>query len=317
MFALHNMNYSVKIYARIGELIQGILPDRSSFLVSGFPSRTLYSEAILEDGSDNPAGLTASPEPAAAPASALPDKARQALSLFLQSYSERDKIQRATDDTATPMAPLAGKSIRLHSNIPPGKGLSSSSADVLSVLYVANDYLQAGFTPEEIYRIAARVEPTDPCLSQDIVLFKQQTGVTDRSISLPPLTLLFFDAAPDRKVETLDLQRAYTAGAPGFFDELLRRFLRSAENKDHEGLMDCITQSAIYNQSILPLPRFDDYHQLAGRTGAGLMVAHSGTIIGLLTRPEQAATLHEQLEGLANHYQSTPVYIENYFSTLP
>ncbi len=287
------MNYSVKIYARIGELIQGILPDHSSFLVSGLPSRTLYSEAILEDGPDN------SDEAAA---SALPDKARQALGLFMQAYAG---------------TPLAGKSIRLHSNIPPGKGLSSSSADVLSVLYVANDYLQAGATPEEIYRIAARVEPTDPCLSQGIVLFKQQTGVTDRSISLPPMTLLFFDAAPDRKVETLDLQRSYTAGAPGFFDELLRRFLRSAENKDHEGLMDCITQSAIYNQSILPLPRFDDYHQLAGKTGAGLMVAHSGTIIGLLTRPEQAATLREQLEALANHYQSTSVYTENYFSTLP
>jgi uncharacterized protein involved in propanediol utilization len=299
------MNYSVKIYSRIGELIQGILPDQSSFLVSGFPSHTLYAEAILEDGPDNPDVLAAS---------ALPDKARQALALFMQAYA---------------LPPLAGKSIRLHSNIPPGKGLSSSSADVLSVLYVANDYLQAGVTPEELYRIAARVEPTDPCLSRDIVLFKQQTGVTDQSITLPPLTLLFFDAAPGRMVETLDLQRHYTADAPGFFDELLRRFLRSVENKDHEGLMDCITQSAIYNQSILPLPRFDEYRQLAATTGAGLMVAHSGTIIGLLTRPEQAATLREQLETLVQAYPSTtnhersasghpvtPIYTENYFSPL-
>src|ERR1700744_5139489 len=299
MFALHNMNHSVKIYSRIGELIQGVLPDRSSFLVSGFSSRTLYSEAILEDGPDSP-DVSA--------ASALPGKARQALGVFMQAYA---------------VPPLAGKSIRLHSNIPPGKGLSSSSADVLGVLHVANDYLQAGVTPEEIYRIAARIEPTDPCLSTDIVLFKQRLGVTDRSIALPPLTLLFFDAAPDRKVETLDLERPYTSGAPHYFDQLLRRFLHAAEEKDHVSLLDCITQSAIYNQSILPLPRFGEYHQLATSTGAGLMVAHSGTIIGLLTRPEQAATLRERLEALVCGHPvtsgpqgSTPVYTENNFSIL-
>jgi uncharacterized protein involved in propanediol utilization len=301
MFAHYNMNYAVKIYSRIGELIQGILPDRSSFLVSGLPSRTLYSEAILEDG---PHESIRTPDPA----STLPPKAREALCLFLQAHLARNEMSPT---------PLTGKSIRLHSNIPPGKGLSSSSADVLSVLYVVNDYLQAGFTTEDLYRIAARVEPTDPCLSRDIVLFKQHLGVIERSIPLPSLTLLYFDAASDRQIDTLSLQRAYTGSAPHFFDGLLRRFMQSAEEKDHTGLLDCITQSATYNQSILPLPRFGEYHRFAAEAQTGLMVAHSGTIIGFLTRPEQSAILRERLEVLANRYRSTPVYTENYFSPAP
>src|SRR6201995_194030 len=68
-FATLRMQYTVKIFSRIGELIQGILPDRSPFLVSGFPSRTFFSQATLDD----------------APASPLPRKALQALTLFLQS----------------------------------------------------------------------------------------------------------------------------------------------------------------------------------------------------------------------------------------
>jgi L-threonine kinase len=280
------MDYSVKIYSRIGELIQGVLPDGSSFLVSGLPSGTLYSEAGLEDGA-------ACPE--------LPAKTRQALSLFLQAYGGQAD-------------PLAGKSVRLRSNIPPGKGLSSSSTDVLSVLYAVNGYLQAGFTPEDLYGFAARVEPTDPCLSSDIVLFKQQLGITVTNIHLPPLSLLYFDAAPGIQVDTLDLQRAYPGEASLFFDELLRGFMQAAVEKEYSVLLDCITRSAVYNQTIVALPGFDDYYRLAADVQAGLMVAHSGTIIGLLTRPEQAHPLRQKLERMASRYEPTPVYLENYFS---
>jgi uncharacterized protein involved in propanediol utilization len=289
------MRYSVKIYSRIGELIQGVLPDRSSFLVSGLPSSTLYSEAILEDGPGDDV-LEMSDD-------ILPPKVCKALSLFLPPEDHR-------------MSHLAGKALRLRSNIPRGKGLSSSSADVLSVLYVVNDYLRTGFTQEELYRIAARVEPTDPCLSSGVVLFKQHAGVTERSIPLPPLTLLYFDAAPDREVSTLDLARPYAGDAPAFFEELLRRFLHKAAEKDYAGIFDCITGSAVYNQAIVMLPRFHEYHELALDAEAGLMVAHSGTIIGLLARPGQTDHLKERLWRIANRYRPTDVHIENYSSPI-
>ncbi len=283
-------------------------------MVSGFASSTLYAEATLEDGPDN---------------NALPPKARQALSLFLQAHSQRIGGSSAPSTTFTlagtsPLTttpPLAGKSIRLSSNIPPGKGLSSSSADVLSVLYVVNDYLAAGFTSEELYRIAARVEPTDPCLTQDIVLFKQRAGITEGSIPLPPLTLLYFDAAPERQIDTLDLQRPYSTDAPRFFEALLRTFLVSAAKSDYAGILNCISQSAIYNQAILALPGFDACLELAVDAGAGLMVAHSGTIIGLIAPPEKAAAILSQLEALSRRqratsdlHRQTPIYKENYFS---
>jgi uncharacterized protein involved in propanediol utilization len=148
------------------------------------------------------------------------------------------------------------------------------------------------------------------------VLFKQHAGVTERSIPLPPLTLLYFDAAPDREVSTLDLARPYGDDAPYFFGVLLRRFLHMAAEKDYAGIFDCITGSAVYNQSIVMLPRFHEYHELALDAQAGLMVAHSGTIIGLLTRPGQTAALHEKLQRMVNRYRPTDIHIENYSSPI-
>jgi len=214
------METSVKIYARIGELMQGTLSDGRAFMVSGISSTRWYSEAWLdEEGGGEP----------------LPPKACRALSLLL------GKTDRS----------LNGTRVCLHSNIPRGKGLSSSSTDVLSVLSLVNGYLGMGLSPEELYCLAARVEPSDPCLSDDILLFYQQAGIVGRRIGLPAMTLLYSDAGPGRVVDTESVCRPWTPGLGRYYDWLLRSFLRAAEAGDHEALFDCITASAEYNQTVV------------------------------------------------------------------
>lgn len=263
--------------------MQGVLPDGSAFLVSGFSSERWYSEALLEEGE----------MAASAP---LPPKACRALSLLLEKVNGR----------------MADGRIQLRSNIPPGKGLSSSSTDVLSVLSVANDYLGAGLLPEELYHLATRVEPTDPCLSDDIVLFHQHSGVKGRAIGLPPVSLLYFDADPGREIETERVRRPWTPGAGKFFDWLLCKFLRAAEAGDYGALFDSITYSAEYNQTVIGLARFDEWLRLAREMRVGLMVAHSGTFAGLLTRPGQEAAVRERLLALTDQ----PIYSEQYLPSL-
>ncbi|HVU94582.1 MAG TPA: hypothetical protein VHE34_05125 [Puia sp.] len=200
------MDYSCKIYARIGELMQG----------------------TLSDG--------------------------RALSLLLGGTDRR----------------LESKRICLRSNIPRGKGLSSSSTDVLIVLSLVNGYLEMGLSAAELYCLAARVEPSDPCLSDDILLFYQQAGVVGRRIGVPPMTLLYFDAAPERAVDTGSVCRPWTPGLGRYYDWLLRRFLRAAEHR------------------------------------CGLMVAHSGTFAGMLVPPERVAGVRARLEVLTG----APVFVE-------
>ena len=310
------MGYSVKIYSRIGELMQGVLPDASAFLVSGLASRRWYSEAVLEEGvmgpgtqaagkggertgpgngdgssptramrtTGNAGGLTTEPM-------ALPPKAGEALAILLRERG---------------LSLPADVTIRLYSNIPRGKGLSSSSADVLSVLLAANNYLEMGLCADDLYRIAAKVEPTDPCLSDEIVLFHQHSGRKGAVIDLPPVSLLYFDAAPERRIDTLEIRRHWPRGAGEFFGWLLQRLMRAAAERDYELLFDSITYSAEYNQTMLPLPGFGDYRRLAAEAGAGLMVAHSGTIAGLLVPPEKEAAVLPRLEALVQGQHKRP-----------
>jgi uncharacterized protein involved in propanediol utilization len=287
------MKYATKIYSRIGELMQGFLPDASGFLISGLPSRLFFSEAILTPDLTN-----LSPPGKPTGAALLPPKTQQALAAFRQAYDPDSRGNRF--------------SIRLFSNIAPGKGLSSSSTDILSVLHVVNDYCQTGCSTEDLYHIAAGIEPTDPCLSEDIVVFRQNAGSVDRSISLPPMDIIYFDAAPDREIDTLQVQRTWTPGTGKYFDWLLQQFLIAAAIGDYDTLFDSITHSAEYNQATIALPRFDEYLQLARQTRSGLMVAHSGTIVGLLTRPEETKELRTRLETAT----AEPIYSEQYPSSL-
>jgi len=285
------MEYSVKIYSRIGELMQGVLPDASAFLVSGLPSRRWFSEAVLRRGAA-----------AGEPGRDLPPKAREALAML-----ERQVGLRLPKDVR----------IGLRSNIPWGKGLSSSSTDVLSVLSVADAFWETGLSAEALYRLAARVEPTDPCLSGDILVFYQHTGNRGVTIELPPVTLLYFDAAPEARVDTLQLSRRWQEGAGTFFSRWLHRLIIGAAEKDYAQVFDAVTCSAEYNQQLLPLPGFAELHKLAEEKGAGVMVAHSGTIAGLLTKPEEAADLLPRVEALVQRIAggaASPVYVEHYHS---
>ncbi len=322
------MGYSAKIYSRIGELMQGVLPDASAFLVSGLASRRLYSEAVLEEGGGHgragagkegrdmtvAVGAMGRVGERASESPALPPKASEALAILLNEQG---------------LALPADVMIRLTSNIPRGKGLSSSSADVLSVLSVVNNYLGTGLEADELYRIAARVEPTDPCLSDEIVLFHQHSGKKGAVIGLPPVSLLYFDAAPGRRVDTVEIRRCWPRGAGDFFGWLLQRLMRAAAECDYELLFDSITYSAEYNQTMLPLPGFGEYRRLAAEVGAGLMVAHSGTIAGLVAPLEKEAALLPRLEALVRREQPAvrgehgcvghglepaTIYTEHYFS---
>ena len=272
--------------------MQGVLPDASAFLVAGLSSREFFSEAVIRrDG----AGEGVKP---------LPPKATAALAVM-----ERTLGLRLPE----------GMEIELRSNVPWGKGLSSSSTDVLSVLSVVNMFLGAGLGAQALYRIAVEVEPTDPCLSDDIPIFYQHTGSSGGTVDLPPVTLVYFDAAPGTVVDTQAMNRQWPAGAGEFFSLLLRRLVAAAVAEDYADLFGSITASAEYNQLSLPLPGFADLYRLAEELGAGLMVAHSGTIAGLLARPEQAVEARTRLEALVNHKRvpgmpTRPVYQEPYSS---
>ncbi len=265
--------------------MQGFLPDNEPFMVSGLPSTQFFSEATVEEPEDGAEQC-------------LPPKAAEALGLLLRAYRERSGVEDG----------LTGRRVRLFSNIPPGKGLSSSSTDVLSVLDAVNRYWKKAFSKEELYALAVRVEPTDPCLSKGVLVFRQQSGREEETIHLPPMQLVYFDAAPDSLVDTLLVKRPPLHQAQ--YRRLLEQFIAAAVAADYPGLFSSVTESAVYNQEVMTIPAFASFKSLAAELKAGIVIAHSGTMVGFLVRPGEEEECRNRLVRIIN-YPAT-IYTESY-----
>lgn len=200
----------------------------------------------------------------------LGEKARCALQLYL----------READIEKFPFG------MQLTSELPRGKGMASSSADIAAVLAAASQALGQPLAPEAILHLAVQVEPTDAVFLPGIVCLNQVTGRVQRvyrRLSHPYLTI--FDTGGT--VDTADCHAcAAIAGERGSrpWTDLLE-----AVAEGERRMAEAATQSALWNQARLPKHCLEALLQQARDIGAlGLVAAHSGTVIGVIW-PSQMA----------------------------
>lgn len=184
--------------------------------------------------------------------------------------------------------------LELESNLPRGKGMASSTADITAVAAAAFRAFQQEPSPEELAGLAAGLEPTDGVMFPGIVAVDHRLGKLLASLGTPPpLSLLIYDTGGH--VESLafnhrpDLARANRKKEPALKEawEILFAALR---DQDGEALAYAATTSALAHEAILPKPGLALYLREVQATGGfGLCVAHSGTVIGLFYPPEATA----------------------------
>lgn len=200
----------------------------------------------------------------------LGEKARRALQLYLR-------------EAGIEKFPFG---MQLTSELPRGKGMASSSADIAAVLAAGSLALGQPLAPEAILHLAVQVEPTDAVFLPGIVCLNQVTGRVQRvysNLSHPYLTI--FDTGGT--VDTADCHacaaKAEERGSRPWTD--LLEALAEGERR----MAEAATQSALWNQARLPKHCLEALLQQARDIGAlGLVAAHSGTVIGVIW-PSQMA----------------------------
>lgn len=212
-----------------------------------------------------------------------------------------EKSQRALSATLS----LLGVSsfpwgMKLSSDLPRGKGMASSSADIAAVIAAASLALGRPLPPEEILRLAVQIEPTDATFFPGVVALDHTTGRVFQTFDPPPFSLALFDTDPQRCVDTVSFHEVWEtrAGALPAHDwaGLLRTFGKGAQ-----AAAAAATLSACWNEEILPKQHFEAIKAAADRVGApGLVAAHSGTVIGVLLS-RQAAKAAERLQKCLPH----------------
>jgi L-threonine kinase len=211
--------------------------------------------------------------------------------------------------------PAAGALV-LRSSIPEGKGLASSSADLVATARAVCAVLRRSVSAHRLGSLLAAIEPTDGVMHPGIVAFDHRRGVHLRTLGhLPALQVVAVDQGGF--VDTV----AFNGQAPGFrpaerqrYQELLDELSRAVATGDLSTVGAISTRSAALNQSRVPNRNFAALRALCRSVGGlGLVACHSGTMVGVLLDPRsagyrgqlsQAVQLTEELDGRTNLYRT-------------
>ncbi|WP_342046049.1 GHMP family kinase ATP-binding protein [Bacillus sp. OTU530] len=238
-----------------GELVQGVIEERP-FLIT-LPVKELKSSALF-----------------------VPDQN----AIDIVTVRGRQKARMACEKLLKTFGIKIGGYLHIHSNIPIGKGMASSSADMIAAVRAVSDSYSLPVTEELISRIAAEIEPTDGVMYEGVVAYDYLNGqLIEAFASLPPFTLIGFDVGGS--VDTVEFnqqKKEYSKKHKKKFQQAYELVTEGIRSGNFAYLCEAATISARINQQLLPKPYFDELEQLAQQYNGGVVVAHSGTVIGIL-----------------------------------
>jgi uncharacterized protein involved in propanediol utilization len=191
-----------------------------------------------------------------------------------------------------------GGHITVASNIEEGKGYGSSTADCVAAVRAAANC--AGYyLPEiEVARlVVANETASDNVMFRGAVLFAQREAVVleDYNRLFPPMDVLGVDADCQSYVDTLVYPPAeYHWRHIGAFQMLVAALRRAFRTGDLQLLGQVATASSMINEQFLPKRLFPEIRRLAELSKiAGISVAHTGTIVGLILDPADPRLEHK------------------------
>lgn len=182
--------------------------------------------------------------------------------------------------------------LRLRSPLPRGKGMASSTADVVSAINATAAALGRELLPSEMADLALRVEPSDGVMFPGIALFDHRRGSIAEVLGPPPpmrVVILDFGGTVDTLAFNGVDRRGILKRSEPRLRESLALITEGVRNGDVGLIGQGATMSALANQEIHFKPQLDAVMRLASDTGAaGVNVAHSGTVIGLIFKDDAA-----------------------------
>ncbi|MCM3654550.1 kinase [Metabacillus litoralis] len=275
-----------KCSGTFGELVQGVL-DQQPFLIT-LPIPVLKSEAIF-----------------------IPDSIKSEIN----GFRSNTKALEACKKVFQWFGLSGGGFLQLHSNIPRGKGMASSSADLVAAMRAVADSFSIPLTDDIISRIASEIEPTDGVMFEGVVAFDYINGQHIESFgSLPPFGMIGIDIGG--VIDTIQFNqqpKQYDRSDRHTFFEAYNLIKSGIKNMDLSQICMASTMSAKVNEKILPKPYFKEIERLTSICQGGIIVAHSGTVLGILFDPN-ISNLEEFLLHVSSFFYQTrtvPYYFYN------
>jgi uncharacterized protein involved in propanediol utilization len=180
--------------------------------------------------------------------------------------------------------PLRGE-LTLESEIPRGKGLASSTADLVATYRAVAGFHHLPQDIEVLEALLRDIEPSDGVMHESVVAYRhREARLLHRLGPVPPLVLVAVDEGGE--VETLAHNRRepdYSPAEIAEFGALLTRLRRAFREDDVAMIGAVATRSAMLNQRILPKRALGAMIGVAAAIEAvGVVAAHSGTCLAIM-----------------------------------
>ncbi len=239
-----------------GEFVQGLLPDGTDFHVTCPINKS--ATVVVE--------------------------IRQAPELSIVGLlPEQSKLDLALRYTAEHFA-LGAVELRVRhwSDLDVGKGMSSSTADVLSGIRAVANALGDPLSPEREGELATRVESSDGTMYPGVAVVNHKTGEKLRHWPWFPEFVIVM-LVPRDSVDTEAISFDGKANHANEYQQLLVDIERAVEQRSAEAFAAQATRSAALNAPYLVNPYAQTLSTRLEEFGAlGLNVGHTGTVCGLL-----------------------------------
>lgn len=251
--------------ASCGELIQGLVGGQEMLI--SYPVNLYSTVELTVKKKPLPSGnaLSSGHYP-----SMLYPKIYAALKYFLAMIGEKNCVLEQID-------------IKVASQIPVGKGMASSTADIAAAVAALAGIIGYPLTEEELAKIALSVEPTDSTIFKELTLFDHIHGWHIEKLGAVPRFNVLVCESPGT-VDTLSFRQDKTyANKLRPRDKALANVKKGLQTNDLRQIGEAATESAFLNQELLPKPHLEALVELSHRHKAlGVNVAHSGTVCGII-----------------------------------
>lgn len=227
--------------------------------------------------------------------------------------SHKVKAKRLAENLVIALG-ASGGVLHLQSELPEGKGLASSSADLVATARSIACCLNRKVRTSLIEALMSDIEPSDGVMYPGVVAYSQRAC---RLLSflgqMPPLAIVGIDEGGT--IETVDydqLRGEMSASSRTEYRKLLERARIAIPEGDAATIGRIATASALLHQERTPKKHLNSMMKASEAAGAlGVIVAHSGTVIGILLdrmAPDFPWKLRSVLDNVSPFYKSPMIY---------
>ena len=197
----------------------------------------------------------------------------------------KDKALRAARIMLDRHGVRHGGTLTVSSDLPEGKGMASSSADLVATVRAVAGALGIAVTPQETESYLRPIEPSDGLMYRDVVAFCHRKVRLHRTLGpVPPLTIVGIDEGGQVDTVAFNASRpVITAAQRREYGTLLDRLATALTVGDLSTVGAVATRSAVLNQERCRKRHLARALEISRDLRAlGVVVAHSGTMIGIV-----------------------------------